>query len=113
MSLPGQSSHVAVNEDNAPTSVKFQDCIDAVAATMGMLRARVTARDIMTQKAFENAVTVQYAVGGSTNAVLHLMAMAREAGLSNDDFNISSFNRFNDTVPIISNLSPHGCDAPP
>ena len=49
-----------------------------------------------------------YAIGGSTNAVLHLMALAREAGLSEAEFSITSFNRFNDTVPIIINLSPHG-----
>ena len=59
MSLPGQSSHVAVTEDNVPTEAKRQDCANAVAATFAMLRAGVTARDIMTKEAFENAVTVQ------------------------------------------------------
>ena len=50
---------VAVDEDNVPTATKRQDCADAVAATFAMLRAGLTARDIMTKKAFENAVTVQ------------------------------------------------------
>ena len=108
MAMPGQSSHVAVDEHNVPTDTKRQDCADAVACTFAMLRAGVTARDIMTKKAFQNAVTVQYAIGGSTNAVLHLMALAREAGLSQEDFDITSFNHYNDTVPIIINLSPHG-----
>ena len=85
MSLPGQSSHVAVGEDNAPTERKRQDCRDAVAATFAMLRAGLSARDVMTRRAFENAVTVQYALGGSTNAVLHLMALAREAGVSAEE----------------------------
>ena len=46
---------------------------------------------------------VQYAIGGSTNAVLHLMALAREAGLTQEDFDITSFNHYNDTIPILIN----------
>jgi dihydroxy-acid dehydratase len=108
MSLPGHASHVAVNDDNIPTERKRQDCAETVACVMSMLRTGVTAKTIMTKKAFENAATVQYAVGGSTNAVLHLMALAREAGLTAEEFDITAFNRFNDKVPIIINLSPHG-----
>ena len=61
MSLPGQASHVAVDTNNVPTDRKNQDCADAVAATFAMMRAKVTARDIMTRRAFENAVTVRSA----------------------------------------------------
>ena len=56
--------------------------------------------------AFENAITVVYALGGSTNAVLHLLAIAREAGV--DELTIDDFNRIGSKVPLLANLSPHG-----
>jgi dihydroxy-acid dehydratase len=109
MSLPGSSSHQAVTKSMVgkgtvhPT--KFQDCVDSVKALVGMLRAGIRAHDIMTRKAFENAITVMFALGGSTNAVLHLLAIAREAevALTVDDFNV-----IGDRVPLLSNLKPHG-----
>jgi len=59
----------------------------------------------MTMKAFENAITIMYSLGGSTNGVLHLLALAKEAGV---DLKISDFNRVGKKVPLLGNLSPHG-----
>ena len=70
-----------------------------------MLRQGITARQIMTLEAFENAITVVMALGGSTNAVLHLLAMAREAEV---DLTIDDFNRIGDKVPHLGDLKPFG-----
>ena len=59
----------------------------------------------MTRKAFENAITVMYALGGSTNAVLHLLALALETGVPLD---MQDFNTIGGRVPLLSNMSPHG-----
>ena len=72
---------------------------------MAMLRSKLRARDIVTRKSIENAVTVVYALGGSTNAVLHLLAIAYEAGVA---FSIHDFGDVGARVPLIGNLSPHG-----
>jgi dihydroxy-acid dehydratase len=82
MSLPNSSAQAAVSDD------KMRDCFDAGAAVLNMLQKGIKPRDIMTRKAFENAITVVIALGGSTNAVLHLLAMAHSADveLSIDDF---------------------------
>ena len=77
--MPGTAAHPAVDRSNKVTDQKLQDCKDTVTAVLAMLRAGLTARQILTKKAFENAVVVVYALGGSTNAVLHLLAMAHEA----------------------------------
>ena len=69
------------------------------------MKAKVHSRDIMTLKAFENALTVLYALGGSTNAVLHLLALAHEADVP---LVIDDFNRIGDRVPLVANLKPHG-----
>jgi dihydroxy-acid dehydratase len=111
MALPGSSSHQAVRERALPpgpgviTPTKIQDCKDSVAALFGLMRAKVHSRDIMTLKAFENALTVLYALGGSTNAVLHLLALAHEADVP---LVIDDFNRIGDNVPLVANLKPHG-----
>ena len=70
-----------------------------------MLRRGITARQIMTKEAFENAITVVMALGGSTNAVLHLLAIAREAEV---DLTLDDFNRIGDKVPHLGDLKPFG-----
>jgi dihydroxy-acid dehydratase len=74
-------------------------------AVVNMLRLGLTARDILTKKAFENAIAVAMAFGGSTNVVLHLLAIAREAEV---DLTLEDFNRIGDTVPHIGDLKPFG-----
>ena len=74
-------------------------------AVVNLIRQGITARDIMTKKAFENAIAVVMAFGGSTNAVLHLLAIAREAEV---DLTLEDFNRIADKVPHIGDLKPFG-----
>lgn len=89
-------AHQAVRERAVPpgpgeiTAAKVQDCKASVKALMAMLAAGITSRQIMTKKAFENAITVMFALGGSTNAVLHLLALARDADV---DLTVDDFNR--------------------
>ena len=73
-----------------------------------MMRAGIRSRDIMTLKSFENAITVVYALGGSTNFVLHLLALAHEADVP---LTIDDFNRIGDKVPLVGNLKPRECTA--
>ncbi|MDC0323111.1 dihydroxy-acid dehydratase, partial [Akkermansiaceae bacterium] len=82
MSLPNSSAQTAIGDD------KKRDSFDAGAAVLHLLERGITPRDIMTREAFENAITVVITLGGSTNAVLHLLAMAHSADveLSIDDF---------------------------
>ena len=74
-------------------------------AVVNMLRKGITARDILTKKAFENAITLLMAFGGSTNAVLHLLAIAREAGV---DLELDDFNRIGAKVPHLADMKPFG-----
>ena len=74
-------------------------------AVVNLLRLGITARDILTKKAFENAIAVVMAFGGSTNAVLHLLAIAREADV---DLTLDDFNRIADKVPHLGDLKPFG-----
>ncbi len=74
-------------------------------AVVNMLRNGITARDILTKKAFENAITLLMAYGGSTNAVLHLLAIAREAEV---DLTLDDFNRIGDKVPHLADMKPFG-----
>ncbi|WP_223690164.1 dihydroxy-acid dehydratase [Leifsonia poae] len=74
-------------------------------AVVNLLKLGITARDILTKKAFENAIAVAMAFGGSTNVVLHLLAIAREAEV---DLTIDDFNRIGDKVPHIGDLKPFG-----
>ena len=74
-------------------------------AVVNMLRLGLTARDILTKEAFENAITVAMALGGSTNVVLHLLAIAREAEV---ELTLDDFNRIGDTVPHIADMKPFG-----
>ena len=99
MSLPYSSSNPALSE------AKQKECADAGKAIRLLLEKDIKPSDIMTRKAFENAVTVIMVLGGSTNAVLHLIAMAKSIGvkLSQDDFqNIS------DKVPVLADFKPSG-----
>ena len=82
MSLPNSSMQIAVSPEKA------LDCFNAGQAVLNLLKKNIKPRDIMTKKAFENAITVVTALGGSTNAVLHLIAIAHAAGvkLTLDDF---------------------------
>lgn len=74
-------------------------------AVVNMLRLGITARDILTKKAFENAITVAMALGGSTNVVLHLLAIAHEAEV---DLTLDDFNRIGDKVPHLADMKPFG-----
>src|SRR5690606_23756656 len=74
LSLPNSSAQNAVSRE------KHEDCRAAGAAVIDLLKQNIRPRDILTKKAFENAITVVIALGGSTNAVLHLIAMAHAAG---------------------------------
>ena len=99
MSLPNSSCQVAVSKE------KRTDCRNAGRAVVELVKAGIRPRDIMTRKAFENAITVVIALGGSTNAVLHLLAMAHaaEVPLSLDDF-----TEIGRRVPVLADLKPSG-----
>jgi dihydroxy-acid dehydratase len=99
MSLPGSSAQAAVSEDKA------RDCFEAGRAAVNLLRKGIRPRDIMTRKAFENAITVVIALGGSTNAVLHLLAMAHASGVR---LKIDDFTRIGRRVPVLADLRPSG-----
>lgn len=99
MSLPNSSAQAAVGDD------KMRDCFDAGAAVLNMLELGITPKDIMTRKAFENAITVVIALGGSTNAVLHLLAMAHAAEV---ELTIDDFTEIGKRVPLLADLKPSG-----
>ncbi|GAA4320066.1 dihydroxy-acid dehydratase [Compostibacter hankyongensis] len=99
MSLPYSSSNPALSED------KKKECAEAGKAIRRLLEMDLKPRDIMTPKAFENAITVVIALGGSTNAVLHLIAMARSAGLR---LTLEDFQQLSDKVPLLADLKPSG-----
>ena len=99
MSLPGSSAQAAVSP------AKKKDCRDAGAAVLNLLKLGIRPRDIMTKKAFENAITVVIALGGSTNAVLHLLAMANAANVK---LGIDDFTRIGKNVPVLADLKPSG-----
>ncbi|MHA4808516.1 dihydroxy-acid dehydratase [Flavitalea flava] len=99
MSLPYSSSNPALSEE------KKKECLDAGAAIRNLLEKDIKPKDIMTRKAFENAITVIMVLGGSTNAVLHLIAMAKsvDVPLTQDDFQAIS-----DKVPVLADFKPSG-----
>jgi dihydroxy-acid dehydratase len=99
MSLPNSSAQAAISED------KTNDCFAAGAAAMKLLQANIRPSDIMTKKAFENAITVVIALGGSTNAVLHLLAMASSIGVK---LKLDDFTRIGKRVPVLADLRPSG-----
>ncbi len=99
MSLPGSSAQAAISKD------KTLDCERAGEQVVKLLELGIKPSDIMTKKAFENAITVVIALGGSTNAVLHLLAMAYA---SNVDLSIDDFTRVGQHVPMLADLKPSG-----
>ncbi len=99
MSLPNSSAQEAVSAD------KKNDCHRAGAAVINLLEKGIKPSDIMTRKAFENAITVVITLGGSTNAVLHLLAMAHAA---NVELELDDFTRIGANVPLLADLKPSG-----
>ncbi len=99
MALPGSASPPAVDRRRDGIARASGD------AVIGMLAKGLTARSIMTREAFENAIAVVMAFGGSTNAVLHLLAIANEAGVGLD---LDDFNRIGDRVPHLADVKPFG-----
>ncbi len=99
MSLPGSSSQPAASKE------KYTDCSDASKAVLGLLKKGITPKRIMTRKAFENAIRVVLVLGGSTNAVLHLLAMADACGVKLD---LDDFQKFSDKTPWLVDLRPSG-----
>ena len=99
MSLPGSSSQDAVS------NAKIKDCETTGSAITYLLEKDIKPSDIMTKKAFENAITVVIALGGSTNAVLHLLAMAHTIGVP---LKLDDFTRIGKRVPVIADIKPFG-----
>jgi dihydroxy-acid dehydratase len=99
LSLPGSSAQEAVGEP------KRGDCRAAGAAVVRLVEAGLKPRDILTRHAFENAITVVIALGGSTNAVLHLLAIAHEAHVR---LSLDDFTRIGRRVPVLADLKPSG-----
>ena len=99
MSLPNSSAQ------NAISPAKTDDCRRAGAAVLHLIKRGIRPLDIMTREAFENAITVVIALGGSTNAVLHLLAMAHAAGVK---LALDDFTRIGKRVPVLADLKPSG-----
>ena len=99
MSLPNSSAQAAVSKE------KTLDCEQAGAAVLNLIRRGIKPRDIMTKEAFENAMTLVIALGGSTNAVLHLIGMAHSAGVK---LTIDDWTRVGKRVPVLADLKPSG-----
>ena len=99
LSLPGSSAPPAVDRRRDTYAIKSGE------AVVNLIRLGITTRMILTKKAFENAITILMALGGSTNAVLHLLAIAHEAEV---DLNLEDFNRIGAKVPLLGDLKPFG-----
>jgi dihydroxy-acid dehydratase len=99
MSLPFSSSNPALSKDKA------KECEDAGKAIRVLLEKDIKPRDIMTKKAFENAIRIVIVLGGSTNAVLHLIAMAHSVGL---ELTIDDIQKLSDSTPVLADLKPSG-----
>ncbi len=99
MSLPYSSSYPATSDE------KEQECLRAGPAIYNLLEKDIKPRDILTREAFENAITVVTALGGSTNAVLHLLAIAKAAEVP---LTIDDFQRISDRTPLLGDLKPSG-----
>jgi len=99
MSLPYSSSYPAVSQE------KLDECFRAGAAIRYLLEEDIKPRDIMTRRAFENGITTIIALGGSTNAVLHFIAMARSVDV---DLTIDDFQTISERTPFLADLKPSG-----
>ena len=99
MSLPGSSAQTAVGES------KKKDCENAGKAVLNLLEKNIRPRDILTIKAFENAITTCLALGGSTNLILHLLAIAHSAKV---DLSIDDFDRIGRKIPLLADVKPFG-----
>ena len=99
MSLPYSSSNPALSPE------KKQECVDAGKAMLYLLEKDIKPSDIMTRKAFENAITIIMVLGGSTNAVLHIIAMAKSVGV---DVTQDDFQTISDRVPVLADFKPSG-----
>jgi dihydroxy-acid dehydratase len=99
MSLPYSSSNPALSKE------KSKECADAGKAIFTLLKNDLKPRDIMTRKAFENALTIVMALGGSTNAVLHLIAMSKTVGVN---IELNDFQTLSDRTPVLGDLKPSG-----
>jgi dihydroxy-acid dehydratase len=99
MSLPYSSSNPAVSEE------KKKECLEAGKYIRLLLEKDIKPRDIMTRKAFENAITIVILLGGSTNAVLHLLAMARSVGVP---LSLDDFQAFSNKTPVLADFKPSG-----
>lgn len=101
MSLPFNSSNPAVTEGN----IKEQECVKAGEALRYLLENDIKPSDIVTKKSLENAVRLVTVLGGSTNAVLHFLAIAKTAKI---DFTLADFQRISDSTPLLADLKPSG-----
>ncbi|MCZ6808874.1 MAG: dihydroxy-acid dehydratase [Proteobacteria bacterium] len=99
LSLANSSAQEAVSQN------KIDDCRRAGEAVMNLIEKDIKPRDILTREAFENAITVVIALGGSTNAVLHLLAIAKDAGV---DLTLDDFARIGASVPVLADVKPSG-----
>ncbi len=99
LSLPGSAAPPAVDRRRDAYSIQAGE------AVVNLIRLGITTRDILTKKAFENAITTVMALGGSTNAVLHLLAIAHEADV---DLTLDDFHRIGSKVPLLGDLKPFG-----
>ena len=99
MSLPYSSSNPALSPE------KKQECVDAGKAIKLLLEKDIKPRDIMTRKAFENAITIVAVLGGSTNAVMHLIAIAHSVGI---ELTLKDFQDISDKTPLLADLKPSG-----
>jgi len=99
LSLPGSAAPPAVDRRRDEYAIKSGE------AVVNLIRLGITTRQILTKKAFENAITVLMALGGSTNAILHLLAIAHEADV---ELTLDDFNRIGSKVPLIGDLKPFG-----
>lgn len=99
MSLPYSSSNPAISED------KKEECLSAGKAIMNLLEKDIKPKDIMTRKAFENAMVIVIVLGGSTNAVLHLIAMARSVDI---DLTQDDFQAISNKIPVLADFKPSG-----
>jgi dihydroxy-acid dehydratase len=99
LSLPNSSAQDAISPQ------KMDDCRRAGAAVIELLKKDIKPSDILSRQAFENAITVVIALSGSTNAVLHLLAMAHEAGV---ELNLDDFSRIGQNVPVLTDVRPSG-----